>query len=57
VDKGLRQGYWVFKLTTAVRVSILGLVDKGLRQVYSANCIVGAEVSILGLVDKGLRQK
>jgi len=38
-------------------VSILGLVDKGLRLAGTGGDVSeGADVSILGLVDKGLRQ-
>jgi len=38
-------------------VSILGLVDKGLRQMRNISEILSLiKVSILGLVDKGLRR-
>jgi len=55
VDKGLRRLLWIlWNLDNSV--SILGLVDKGLRRYYyQAVEYLYSQVSILGLVDKGLR--
>ena len=45
-----------FALSFSPRVSILGLVDKGLRLFWIIRVIFySRRVSILGLVDKGLR--
>jgi len=56
VDKGLRQESQA-SATFPFAVSILGLVDKGLRQfVWKYILSHYYSVSILGLVDKGLRQ-
>jgi len=55
VDKGLRQESQA-SATFPFAVSILGLVDKGLRQfVWKYILSHYYSVSILGLVDKGLR--
>ncbi len=55
MDKGLRPDSTYFNVVVEA-VSILGLVDKGLR--LFARIVPGRavnNVSILGLVDKGLR--
>ena len=55
MDKGLRRLYRSPNRSPLFQVSILGLVDKGLR-LSSFEKIEDVElVSILGLVDKGLR--
>ena len=41
--------------TVSSKVSILGLVDKGLRLLRRFRNVGADQVSILGLVDKGLR--
>ncbi len=56
MDKGLRPGKDIEYVELAKLVSILGLVDKGLR-LHVVQLITKWVffVSILGLVDKGLR--
>ena len=55
MDKGLRLPYQLNLDLPSMRVSILGLVDKGLRHIEFTSMNQSIEVSILGLVDKGLR--
>ncbi len=55
MDKGLRPRTYQQISARYYRVSILGLVDKGLRRKLAVRFEREREVSILGLVDKGLR--
>ncbi len=57
MDKGLRHCLRSIPRRSGSEVSILGLVDKGLRPIHSVCLLIlTISVSILGLVDKGLRQ-
>ena len=57
MDKGLRREYLGAGGVSSDFVSILGLVDKGLRHGVRQKLLPSWHVSILGLVDKGLRLK